>query len=85
MSVSCPSNSIVVARKKSSKAGSDRIKSMIDSSKVYDGKHVELQQILNTSQNPTVWVHRNCVNILFKKVFSKELTTGNSSPEVLRF
>ena len=55
-----------------SKAGSDRIKSMIDSSKVYDdGKHVELQQILNTSQNPAVWVHRNCVNILFKKEFSK--------------
>ena len=31
---------------------------MIDSSKVYDdGKPVELQQILNTSQNPTVWVY----------------------------
>ena len=43
---------------------------MIDSSKVYDGgKHVELQQILNTSQDPAVWVHRNCVNILFKKEF----------------
>ena len=73
MNVSCPSNSIVVARKKSSlKAGSDRIQSMIDSSKVYDdGKHVELQQILNTSQIPAVRVHRNCVNILFKKEFSK--------------
>ena len=35
-----------------SKAGSDRIKSVIDSSKVQDdGKYVELQQILNTSQN----------------------------------
>ena len=55
-----------------SKAGSDRIKSMIDSSKVYDdGKHVELQQILNTCQDPAVWIHRNCVNILFKKEFSK--------------
>ena len=63
MSVSCPSNSIVVARKKSSlKVGSDRIKSMIDSSKVYDErKHVELQQILNISPDPAVWVHRNCV------------------------
>ena len=56
MSVFCTSNSIVVARKKPlSKAGSDGIKSMIDSSKVYDdGKHVELQQILNTSQDPAV-------------------------------
>ena len=73
MSISCPSNSIVVARKKKpSKAGSDRIKSMIDSSKVYDdGKHVELQQILNASQNPAVWVHRNCVNILFKNEFCR--------------
>ena len=45
------------------KAGSDRIKG-----KVYDdGKHVELQQILNTNQDLSVWVHRNCVNILFKK------------------
>ena len=59
-------------KEKLSKAGSDRIKSMIDISKVYDdGKHVELQQILNTSQNSVVWVHRNCVNILFKKEFSK--------------
>ena len=34
-------------KEKLSKAGSDRIKSVIDSSKVYnDGKHVELQQIL---------------------------------------
>ena len=54
-------------KEKLSKTGSDRTKSMIDSSKVYDGKHVELQQILNTSQNPAVWVHRNCVHILFKK------------------
>ena len=55
-------------KEKLSKAGSDRIKSMIDSSKVYDaGKHVELQQILNTSQNPAVWVHMNCVNMLKKK------------------
>ena len=59
-------------KEKLSKAGSDRIKSMIDSSKVYDdGKHVELQQILNTNQDPAVWVHRNCVNILFKKEFGK--------------
>ena len=59
-------------KEKLSKAGSDKIKSMIDSSKVYDdGKHVELQQTLNTSQNPDVSVHRNCVNILFKKEFSK--------------
>ena len=59
-------------KEKLSKAGSDRIKSMIDSNKVYDdGKHVELQQILNTSQDPAVWVHRNCVNVLFKKEFSK--------------
>ena len=40
---------------KLSKAGSDRIKPMINSSKVYDdGKHVELQQILNSSQDPAV-------------------------------
>ena len=59
-------------KEKLSKAGSDRIKSMIDSSKVYDdGKHVELQQILNTSQDPAGWVHRNCVSIMFKKEFSK--------------
>ena len=59
-------------KEKLSKAGSDRIKSMIDSSRVYDdGKHVELKRILNTSQNPAVWVHRNCVNILFEKEFSK--------------
>ena len=59
-------------KEKLSKAGSDRIKSMIDSSKVYDdGKLVELQQIPNTTQHPAVWVHRNCVNILFKKEFSK--------------
>ena len=59
-------------KEKLSKSGSDRIKSMIDSSKVYDdGKYAELQQILNTSQDPAVWVHRNCVNILFKREFSK--------------
>ena len=69
MSVSCPSNSIVVARKKNSlKLGSDRIKFMIDSSKVYgDGKHVVLQQILNTSQDPAVWVHRNSVSTYCSK------------------
>ena len=51
-----------------SKAGFDRIKSMIDSSKVYDdGKHVELQQILNTSQIPAVRVHRNCVSTYCSK------------------
>ena len=50
-------------KEKLSKAGFDRIKSMIDSSKVYDdGKLVELQQILNTSWNPAVWVHSNCVS-----------------------
>ena len=55
-------------KEKLSKAGSDRIKSMIDSSKVYDdGKHVELKQILNTSQNPAVWVHRNCVSTYCSK------------------
>ena len=55
-------------KEKPSKAGSDRIKSMIDSSKVYDdGKHVELQQILNTSRNPVVWVHRNCVSAYCSK------------------
>ena len=59
-------------KEKLSKAGSYRIKSMMDSSKVYnDGKHVELQQILNTSQKPAVWVHRNCVKILFKKRVAK--------------
>ena len=44
-SVSCPSFKFNCGGKKEklSKAGSDRIKSMIDSSKVYDdGKHVEL-------------------------------------------
>ena len=56
-------------KEKLSKAGSDRIKSMIDSSKVYDdGKHVELQQILNTGQDPAAW--ELCVSILFKKEFS---------------
>ena len=41
---------------------------MIDSSKVYnDGKHVELQQTLNTSQDPAVWVHRNCVSAYCSK------------------
>ena len=46
-----------------SKGGRDRIQSMIDSSKDYgDGKHVELQQILDTSQNPTVLYHRDCAS-----------------------
>ena len=55
-------------KKKLSKAGSDRMKSKIDSSKVYaDGKHVELQQILDTSQDPAVWVHRNCVSTYCSK------------------
>ena len=60
-------------KEKLSKARSDRIKPMIDSSKVYDDrKHVELQQILNTSQDPAVWVHRNCVSAYgSKKEFSK--------------
>ena len=60
-------------KEKFSKVLSDRIKSMIDSSKVYDdGKDVELQQILNTSQNPAVWVHTNCVSTYCsKKEFSK--------------
>ena len=59
-------------KEKPSKAVSDRIKSMIDSSKVYDdGKHVELQQILNTSLDPAVWVHRNCVSTYCSKKFSK--------------
>ena len=50
-------------KEKLSKDGSDRVKSMTDSSKVYDdGKHVELQQILDTIQDPAVWVHRNCVS-----------------------
>ena len=40
-------------KEKLSKAGSDGLKSMIDSSKVYDdGKHAELQQILNSCQDP---------------------------------
>ena len=47
-------------KEKLSKAGSDILKSMIDSRKVYND--VELQQILNTSRYPTVWVHRNCVS-----------------------
>ena len=55
-------------KEKLSKAGSDRIKSVIDSSKVYDdGKHVELQQILNTSQDPAVWVHKNRVSTYCSK------------------
>ena len=58
---------------KLSKAGSDRIKYMIDSSKVYDGgKYAELQQILNTSQNSAVLGSQElCVNILFKKSLAK--------------
>ena len=54
-------------------------KAMIDSSKVYDdGKHVELQQILNTSRNPAVWVHRSCVlTYCSKKSLAKvNLTRG---------
>ena len=55
-------------KEKLSKAGSDRIKSMIDSSKVYDdGKHVDLQQILDPSQDPAVWVHWNCVSTYCSK------------------
>ena len=55
-------------KEKNSKAGSDRIKSMIDSSKVYDdGKHVKLQQVLNTSQDPAVCVHRNFVSTYCQK------------------
>ena len=57
-------------KEKLSKAGSDRIKSilLIDSSKVNDdGKHVELQLILDTSQDPVVWVHRNCVSTYCSK------------------
>ena len=55
-------------KEKLSKAGSDRIKSMIDSGKVYDdGKHAELKQILNTSQDLAVWVHRNCVSTYCSK------------------
>ena len=39
-------------KEKLSKAESDKIKSTIDSSKVYDDeKHVELQQILNQSES----------------------------------
>ena len=61
-------------KEKLSKAGSDRIKSMIDSSKVYDdGNHVELQHILSTSQDPAVWVYRNCVSPYCSK---KELSKG---------
>ena len=59
-------------KEKLSKAGCDRIKFMIESSKVYDdGKHVELQQILNTSQDPAVWVHRDCVSTCSKKSLVK--------------
>ena len=59
-------------KEKLSKAGSDRINSMIDSSKVDDdGKHVELQQIINTSQNPAVWVNRNCVSTCSKRSLAK--------------
>ena len=51
-------------KEKLSKVGSDRIKSMILSSKVFDdGKHVELQEILNTA----VWVHWNCVSTYCSK------------------
>ena len=59
-------------KEKLSKTGSDKIKSMIDNTKVYDdGKHVELQQILNTSQILAVRVHRNCVSTYCSKEFSK--------------
>ena len=55
-------------KEKLSKAGSDRIKSMTDSSKVYDdGKYVELQQILNTSQNSAVCIHKNCMSAYHSK------------------
>ena len=47
---------------------------MIDSSKVYDdGKHVELQQILNTSQDPAVWVHKNFVSTFMLTYCSKKV------------
>ena len=59
-------------KEKLSKAGYDRIKSMIDSSKVYDdGKHVELQEILNTTHDPAVWVHRNCVQHIVQNSLAK--------------
>ena len=55
-------------KEKLSKAGADKIKSMIGSSKVHDdGKHVELQEILDTSQDPAVWIHRNCVSTYCSK------------------
>ena len=55
-------------KEKLSKAASDSINSIIDSSKVYDdGKHVQLQQILNTSWNPAAWVHRKCVSTCCSK------------------
>ena len=59
-------------KEKLSKALFDRTVSLTDSSKVYDdGKYVELQQILNTSQNPAVWVHRNCMSTYSKKSLAK--------------
>ena len=70
-------------KEKLSKAGSDRIKSMIDNSKVYDdGKHVELQQILDTSQNLAVWVHGKCVSTYCSK---KSLAKVNLARGMLHF
>ena len=56
-------------KEKLSEAGSDRIKSMIDSSKVYDdGKHVELQQILNQSESCCLGSLELCQHIVQKRV-----------------
>ena len=77
MSVPCPSNSIVVARNKSSKAGSDRIKSMIDSSKVYDdGKHVELQDSKHQSESCCLGSQELCQHIVQKSLAKVNLARG---------
>ena len=46
-------------------------------------KHVELQQILNTSQNPAAWVHRNCVKTYCSK--KKSLAKVNLARGMFHF
>ena len=59
-------------KEKLSKAGSDRIKSMIDSSKVYDdGKHVELQDSKHQSGSCCLGSQELCQHIVQKRVLQR--------------
>ncbi len=76
----------------------DRIKTMISNSKVFnDGKHVELQNLLDTSENPSIQVHRSCISTYCsdktvsraqqsnkRESDSKECSIGENSTKKLR-